>query len=253
MSALKPASISKELREAITLTRQGKPEQAIPLLDSILQAEPASFLALRERVFAKKFTGDYRGACEDCAFMIQQWPENPEGFTQRADVHARAGDMPAAVEDYSAALSLDPRHPYAYFQRGRLKAASGDLRGAVSDFTIHMEHDDCGRLSGLLNRGPAKHKLGDLNGAIADLDEAMQLERSGPIYAPLKRGRVKMTAGDYHGAIADFSIAIRSYPGLPNAYRHRAEAYALTGNQSAAEIDRQKYQDLGGCDFPAYQ
>ena len=121
-----------------------------------------------------------------------------------------------------------------------------------SDFTSAMENCPDGRLSGLLNRGKTKYLLGDLSGAIADLTEAIPLERAGPVFAPLFRGRARLAAGDYEGAISDFTVAINGFPRLTNAYRHRAEAKTLAGDQKGADDDLMRYNELGGRDLPAY-
>ena len=47
-----------DLRAAIALTRGGHPEQAIPLLDRLIESDPSCALALRERGYAKSFCGD---------------------------------------------------------------------------------------------------------------------------------------------------------------------------------------------------
>ena len=115
-----------------------------------------------------------------------------------------------------------------------------------------MENCPYGRLSGLLNRGKTKYLMGDLPGAIADLTEAIPLELAEPVFAPLFRGRAKLAAGDYEGAVSDFTAAINGFPGLTNAYRHRAEAKALAGDKNGADADLIRYNELGGRDLPAY-
>ena len=201
------------------------------------------------------FTDQREAAIEDFTRMITQWPANPKGFTSRADARARAGDLQGAVNDYSSAISINPQHPYAIFQRGRLHAQLNDFPATIQDFTVHMNispDDRSNRLSALLNRGRAKHATGDLAGAITDLTEAIALEIDDPIFAPLYRGRVKLDAGDPKGAIEDFTIALNAFPGLTNAYRHRADVQALLGDHQGALDDRQRYQQLGGHDLPAY-
>jgi tetratricopeptide (TPR) repeat protein len=243
----------EDLAKAIALIRKGRSEQAIPLLDRLLELDPSCPLALRERGFAKSFRGDHAGAIADFTAFIVQRPADPDGYARRASARARAGDLQGAIEDYSTAISGNPQHPYAFLQRGRMRAASGDWSGAVSDFTVDMQHSNAGRLSGLLNRGRAKHRIGDLTGAIEDLSEAMRLEVGLPIYAPLYRGRVRLDMGDCWGAIADFTAAVEAYPQLTNAYRHRAEARGLVGDQKGAEEDLRSYKRLGGRDLPAYE
>ena len=247
------APYHEDFRMAVALIRKGHSGQAIPILDRLIESDSSHCLALRERGLAKKFCGDHAGAIADFSAAILQQPTNPDGYTGRADARKWAGDLQGAIEDYSAAISLNPQHTFAYLQRGRIKAATGDLSGAISDFTADMLNSDIGPLSGLLNRGRAKHRLGDLTGAIEDLNMALNSERGQPIFAPLFRGRVRQDAGDYQGAIADFTAAIEAFPGLTNAYRHRAAAKAIAGDQEGAEIDLRSYDQLGGCDLPAYE
>jgi len=244
----------EDLLKARSLFREGHLDQAIALLDCHLnESDPISSFALRERGRMKSFHGDHLGAIADFTAVILRWPTNSDGFTGRADARKRAGDLQGAIEDWSAAISINPQHQFAFLQRGRVKAASGDWSGAVSDFSAAMEHDQLGPLSGLLNRGVARHRLGDLSGAIDDLTEAMRLECGQPIFAPLFRGRVKLSAADYEGAIADFTAAIEAFPQLTNAFRQRAQAKALAGDQKGAEDDLRSYHQLGGRDLPAYE
>lgn len=243
----------EDLARAMTLIRKGHPQQAIPILDHLIESDSSLWLALRERGLAKSFCGDHAGAIADFSAFIFQQPTNPEGYTGRAAARKRAGDLEGAVEDYSAAISHNPQHTFAYLQRGRMRAQFGDLYGAVADFSAHMVNSTRGPLSGLLNRGRAKHRLGHLPGALDDLTEALRLEVGRPVFAPLFRGRVRLDAGDYEGAIADFTAAIEAFPQLTNAYRHRAEAKVLAGDREGAEGDLRSYNRLGGRDLPAYE
>jgi tetratricopeptide (TPR) repeat protein len=248
-----PVPNREVFKTAVALIRKGHSREAIPILDCLIESDSSDCLALRERGLAKKFCGDHAGAIADFSVVIHRQPNNPERYADRADARRRAGDLQGAIEDYSAAISLNPQHTFAYLQRGRIKVECGDLSSAIADFTADMMNSKMGPLSGLLNRGQAKHRFGDLAGAIDDLTEAMRLEHGQPIFAPLFRGRVMLDLGNYEAAIADFTAAIEAFPGLTNAYRHRAEAKALAGDRAGAEIDMRAYDRLGGRDLPAYE
>ncbi|MBL4850151.1 MAG: tetratricopeptide repeat protein [Planctomycetes bacterium] len=239
------------LTKAISLIRAGKSREALPILDDLIEGDPGSFHALRERGLAKKFTNDLPGALADFSEVIRRWPDNPVGFTSRADARRLAEDWDGAIDDYSSAIAIDPNHKFAYLQRGRLKVRTGNMHGAIADFTQDTKHSKT-RLSGLLNRGTTKHLIGDLEGALDDLSEAIRLEGVRPVFAPLFRGRVKLTAGDFPGAIVDFTAAIEAFPRLTNALRLRAEARGFAGDASGANEDRQRYEELGGEDLPAF-
>ncbi|MEK6236245.1 MAG: tetratricopeptide repeat protein [Planctomycetales bacterium] len=240
------------LADASSLIRTGRSSEAIPILDSIVASDPACLWALEERGRAKSFTGDHAGAVADFTQLIELSPDNPKGFTSRADVHQSVGNLKEAIQDYSKAISLNPEHTFAYIQRGRLKVLSGDLHGAITDFSAAIKYDHMGPLSGLLNRGKTKHLLGDFPGAIEDLTEAIEWERGLCVFAPLFRGRARLDAKDYHGAISDFTMAITAFPKLTNAYRHRADAKRAAGDMEGALADLSAYDQLGGEDLPAY-
>lgn len=240
-----------DLREAISMIRSGRPTQAIPILDRIIEGDETCSIALAERGRARMNCGDIVGAVADLTEMVRRWPDNPKGLTLRAQAHEQAGDWQRAIDDYSAAIAIDAEHEFAYLQRGRMRVLAGDAQRAIGDFSEAMKHDRDGRLSGLQNRGKAKHLVGDLAGAMVDLTEAVQLEMA-PIIGPLLRGRVRFDAGDLPGAIIDFTTALEEFPGLTNALRLRAEAKELVGDPVGAKDDRRRYEELGGQDLPAY-
>jgi tetratricopeptide (TPR) repeat protein len=241
----------KGLAEASFMIRHGRSVDAIPILDAIVDADPAFAWALEERGRAKLFSGDGNGSLADFTRMIAQWPTDPKGYTCRADARARAGDTRGAIDDYSSAIAINPKHPFAFLQRGRLRTKLGEYGEALTDFTVDMDVSSNGRLSGLLNRGNTKCLAGDLSGAISDLTEAILLEGEKPIFGPLFRGRAKLAAGEFNGAIADFSAAIEAFPQLTNAYRHRAEARTMIGDKQGAADDQAQYEQLGGQDLAA--
>jgi tetratricopeptide (TPR) repeat protein len=242
----------QKLAEASFMIRHGRSADAIPILDAIVNADPAFAWALEERGRAKLFSGDCSGSIADFSQMIAKWPTDPKGYTCRADARARADDTRGAIDDYSSAIAINSRHPFAFLQRGRLRTKLGDYGAALSDFTVDMDVSSNGRLSGLLNRGTVKCRVGDLKGAISDLTEAISLEGERPIFGPLFRGIAKFAAGQFDSAIADFSAAIEAFPQLTNAYRHRAEARTMIGDRQGAAEDLARYEQLGGKDLAAY-
>lgn len=114
-----------DLARAISLIQGGKSREALSILDGLVEEAPGSFLALRERAIAKKFTNDLPGALADFSDVIRRWPDNPVWFTSRADARSLLEDWDGAIDDYSSAISIDLTHRFAFFQRGRLKVRVG--------------------------------------------------------------------------------------------------------------------------------
>ncbi|MBS0577491.1 MAG: hypothetical protein JSS45_13900 [Proteobacteria bacterium] len=66
---------------------------------------------------------------------IDEWPSSEELVSTRAYAFALAGDHRAAIEDLNTALSLAPiPEPCLLFDRGRYHHLSGQLKEAESDF-----------------------------------------------------------------------------------------------------------------------
>src|SRR5262245_75852 len=95
------AHIPDDLATAISLIREGRSVQAIPLLDRLLEYDPGNRRALQERGFAKSISGDHAGAIQDFTEVFRLDPTRTDGLTSRADARARAGDQPGAISDYS--------------------------------------------------------------------------------------------------------------------------------------------------------
>ena len=56
-------------------------------------------------------------------------------------------------------------------------------------------------------------------------------------FALSMRGAIKMMGNDFQGAIDDFNKLIDLNPGDANAYRNRAEARRVTGDEKGAKED----------------
>ena len=115
-----------------------------------------------------------------------------------------------------------------------------------------MHDPQMGPGSGLINRGTTHYLLGDFDAAIEDFTSALNLKPFVCLSSALYRGIARKSVQDYAGAIADFTLVIKGYSGLSNAYRHRADARRLSGDVSGADADMLEYNRLGGVDLPAY-
>jgi tetratricopeptide (TPR) repeat protein len=63
--------------------------------------------------------------------------------------------------------------------------------------------------------------------------------------AYLHRGEAFARTGQHEKAIADFTEAIRLEPDVPTAYAWRAQSYRTLGDKDSAAQDKQKAQELG--------
>lgn len=244
--------VDADVIKAGKLIRSGRSAEAIPILTAYLARYPDDVWACSERAYAKKFTGDLLGALEDRTEIVRLAPLSPNSFTGRGIAHADAGHLREAIDDFTTALQLDPTLTRAHIFRGRVKVKLGELKSALIDFTAAIDDQQTGPGSGLINRGRVHYLLGDFDAAVQDFTTALESVPFTCTHSALYRGIARQATEDYAKAIADFTMAIDSFPGLSNAYRHRASAKQSIGDTSGSARDMLEYERLGGVDLPAY-
>jgi len=84
----------------------------------------------------KDALGSYRGSLAELDRIIDEDPNNPEVYYDRANVRSGRGDIEGAIDDYSKAIELGLRlreRFLAYGNRGIARAALEDNQGALED------------------------------------------------------------------------------------------------------------------------
>ncbi|MCW8796877.1 MAG: tetratricopeptide repeat protein [Chlorobium sp.] len=125
----------------------------------------------------KDALGSYRGSLAELDRIIDEDPNNPEVYYDRANVRSGRGDIEGAIDDYSKAIELGLRlreRFLAYGNRGIARAALEDNQGALEDFTVIIEASPKNRgilRTALYNRAMLREKTGDIEGAAMDYQQ----------------------------------------------------------------------------------
>jgi tetratricopeptide (TPR) repeat protein len=65
---------------------------------------------------------------------VENHPENPGSFIDRADAYVLSGNYKYAILDYGMALDLDPTNPATWLNRGKDYIKTGNNKQACNDF-----------------------------------------------------------------------------------------------------------------------
>ncbi|MDQ7024085.1 MAG: tetratricopeptide repeat protein [Anaerolineae bacterium] len=200
----------------------------------------------------------YDSGIEVFTAIIEQIPDDIEGYIYRAQLYARQQKLKEALADIRRAIQLSPQSGYAHYVHGDIRRRMVDFKEAVVAYTRAITY---GYVDAYNNRGVILIKLRKYRAAYGDFTRAIhhnpQLSR-----AYHNRGLVRCHLKDYKGAIRDLTIAInkdstyrRSYVVLGCAYsaigkkeqaRNALCFFVKKGGVLSAEIQNMLH-DMGGC------
>lgn len=198
--------------DAITLIRNRRAKEAIPLLEGLRDEEPFDL----SRWF---LLGNCYAACEryseaeacftTCAVM---WSDLPLGFFQRGLCRLKMDRFPEAEGDFSEAFRRNPN-----------------------------------LVSALINRSIARREQKKYRPACDDLDQALELDAPQTrIY--FMRAELRKILGDDAGAKADYQVGMQTEPADEQSFIRRAMAFirrnpgqAIDDLKAAAAINPRSY------------
>ncbi|QEG00486.1 lipoprotein NlpI [Stieleria maiorica] len=165
--------------------------------------EPREQIALLHRM-----NENPQAAIDEQSALIEQQPEQPAHYVNRAFAHTQAGNHDDALNDYRRACELDPENEHIFFLRGCFLMDRQEDELALEDFNRALE------LSGVYDG------------------------------ARLRRAAVLMRLKRHDKALEDYEKLIEKYPDDPYAYSGRAYAHQMQGDESAAEADIDRLAEI---------
>ena len=162
--------------------------------------------------------------------IIEQIPNDAEGYLYRAQLYARKGQTEAALADILQALELEPRNGYAYYVQGDIRRRMKDLRGAVLAYTRAI---GTGYSEAHNNRGVILMQLGKYKAAFQDFTQAIRKDEDSA-RAYHNRGLLRCYVKDYEGAVRDLTLALSKDEGYQRSYLTLGYAYFAIGKYELA-------------------
>jgi tetratricopeptide (TPR) repeat protein len=117
---------------------------------------------------------------EKLNLAIEQNPDNPESYRQRASIFVRLGDLQKAVADYDEAIqrksksSASPNLAEWYRQRGQLQSRLGYFAKAVDDYSECILRQPTA--AAFYSRGWNYERLKEYSKAVADLQKSLEMD-----------------------------------------------------------------------------
>lgn len=173
------AGARNSLQEAALLLQRGAVDQALALLTSIVQREPANADAFGLLGIAYATRQDYVPANDALRRALQINPQHAAAHANQGNVLKRLDRLEEAVECFRRAIGLRPDGLATYRQLGWLLLELRRHREAVDLFTRMLERTLRDAIV-LNDRGVAYLGLASYQAAIADFDAAIELE---PLFA----------------------------------------------------------------------
>ena len=216
--AVAPVPLPQLFDQALSASRQGRFDEALPLWNQVLEVAPGDAAA----------------------------------WSNRGNVQLALGDPRAAIADQTRAMELDAVSPDPHLNRGTAEEALGQWAAAEADYRWILERapQDGGepRASALYNLGNVHGSLGDWAAARSCFEEA-SLARPGFAMARSSAALAAFQLGDRAAAERELRNLIRRYPLFADA---RAALTALLWQKGASGEAESNWAAASGLD-PRYR
>jgi tetratricopeptide (TPR) repeat protein len=205
--------------QASELAAQGRPREALPLLERATRLDPRDFWAWFDRGLcheALEQDADAR-ACFSAALALA--PEFAPTAFKCGLAALRLHRYAEAEADFERALALQPRFVEARLNRALARIGQARYDAALGDLDALLAEDNRYTRVWFL-RARVRGALGDRDGALRDRQEGLRREPTDDA-SWVARGVARLP-DDPTGALADFEAALRLQPRSRAALQNRA-------------------------------
>ncbi|MGD9681778.1 MAG: tetratricopeptide repeat protein [Candidatus Obscuribacterales bacterium] len=214
---------------------------AIEALDSLIELEPSSAAAFRNRGDAFVKLGNDLRALENYHKAVELNDREEGVYRKRGSSYFTLNMLDAALADFSQAIALRDDDSAAYYNRGCLYLQLKDYGAAIDDFTKAIDVDP-GDGSAYSNRGNCFDLLGEFQKAVEDFDRAIEVNPDDP-FSYFNRGNDYFKLEQYESAIESYSKGLTLAPGAERLLLQRARAYCKGEEYEQAVADYSELVD----------
>ena len=189
----------------------------------------AALLQEAERLMRSQ---EHRKLLDVAERIIEQSPNNSEGYRFRGNARRYLKDLKGANDDYGRAIELAPDNERAWNGRAQIKVLQGNFEGALADLTHALEVNP-NYHAGLDARALIYHELKEYRKSIADSSKAIELAPDNQLYL-VRRGSALEKINDFKGALEDFEAALNKSPNYGYALNGRGSVLTSLGRPEEA-------------------
>ncbi len=196
---------------------------AISKLNKCLAVKPDNCEVYFYRAICKYSLMDYYGAEKDFTMALFNVSIiHYDAFHYRALSRYRLGKYSDAIDDINKVLEQEPDSPGLYVERAFIFLANNNYNAAIDDCKKALSLKSLGE-EGFLCKAQAENAISDYQNAISDYDEVIKIN-SKNVDAIALRGMTKDKMNNIQEAIDDYNLAIKIDSTSTLAYYSRAEA-----------------------------
>ncbi|HYQ98906.1 MAG TPA: tetratricopeptide repeat protein, partial [Casimicrobiaceae bacterium] len=210
-----PASAGARSNLASALQGAGRPAEALSSLDAAIALDSAVAVLHGNRGNVLKALGRLDEALASYDRAIALAPDHANFRYNRGTTLHEMRRPAEALVDFDRAVALDPRHASSWLNRGIVRFELRDFPGALADYEQALTLDPAHARAHSL-RGVVLRERGRLDEALAGHDRALALNPRLAL-AHVERARVLRDLGRHDDALAGFAAAVDLDPGFPNA------------------------------------
>lgn len=249
VAAARADEVSIDVLKAETLSKQGKADEALALLNRVIANNPKNARALVDRGDIYQSADKHREAIADYTAAIAINPEYAYAFASRCESRRILGQYKDALSDCDKSISLQAT-AYALRQRAliHLEMEDGDL--ALSDANRAVDLDSTNSFS-FSSRCRVYFALKRYDEAAKDCDAALGLDENNE-QAAFYRGRVYVAKAQWADAEGAFTKLLGMDADQTGAFYWRALSRFETQKFDAALSDINTYIAKNADDADGY-
>ncbi len=228
-----------------------------PALPAAAAQQPRDLPQLFDQALSASRQGDFEAALPLWNQVLELAPADAAAWSNRGNVQLALGDARAAIADQTRAIELDPASADPHLNRGTAEEALGQWDAAASDYHWILDHapppqagEPAGepRASALYNLGNVLGSQDDWDGARASFAAAAEA-RPGFAMARSSAALAAFQLGELEAAERELRNLIRRYPLFADA---RAGLTALLWRQGSRGEAESHWAAASGLD-PRYR
>lgn len=229
------------LDEAVELAKEKKFEEAIVILDSLIEDNPLLSSLYFEKANCYIEMGDAQGALNTLSSGIKSMPDSASFYDYRAVLFQEMRMYDNALKDFDFAIALtkDPElKAHLYSNAGGTKFLIRDFEGAYEYLTKALKYDPA-NIDALNNLAVISDEIGKPEETLGYLEKIIKVD-SNYLPAYVNLGFKYQLMGNHKKAIQYFDKCVELSPEEPLAFSNRAFSKLKTNDAVGALLDINK-------------
>jgi len=218
--------------------RLGKYADAINDINKVIENKPNSPEPYVERAFVFLANNNFNASISDCKKALSLKLVAEDVYLCKAQAENAISDYKDAISDYNEVIKINPKNVDAIALRGMTKYKTDSIKEAIDDYNLAINIDSTCTLA-YYSRAEAEIKLNDSINAMSDYNKVLQYEPRNS-YAYFGRAILFANLREYSMAISDFNKVILLNPNNIEAIFNRAKIKQMLGDLKGAINDYDK-------------